>query len=896
MTIDTGALEVGRFFTQPDTEPENEIEWEIRDAQIGSGEKVAFFQPGVEFPKSWSLTASNIVAQKYFRGKLGTPERETSFKQVVGRVVGRICSWGEEHGYFDAFTSIIFGHELAHILFKQLASFNSPVWFNIGAEGRTQQASACFILDVEDTMDSIKDWWVTEADIFRGGSGSGANISRIREDGASLSRGGTASGPLSFMRAADAGAGAIKSGGTTRRAAKMVILDVDHPDIEAFIECKAREERKIRALRAAGFDVDFDGQDTHTLGYQNANNSVRVSDDFLAAVEADGDWNLISRLDGRVVKTVKARALMEKIAAAAHACADPGLQYDTTINSWNTTPHMGRLTGSNPCAEHVRRNNSSCNLSSINLMKFLQDDGSFDLKAYRQTIRIMFIAMDILIAGGEFPTEAIKEVTHQDRDLGLGYCNLGALLMAKGLPYDSDEGRAYAAALASYMTATAYKTSSEMAAVLGPHPTFDAAGAVPVMKKHAAHAQTMHTLFDRCGQDIEALRSAAWVTWGDVMQATKEVGLRNAQATLLAPTGTISFMMDADTTGVEPDLSLKKTKRLVGGGTLSMVNQTVPRALKGLGYQPNQIHDVVAHIDAHSSVVGAPHLAVEHYPVFATSMGDNAIEAMGHVRMMGAIQPGLSGAISKTVNLPSSATIEDVLETYMQAWRMGVKCIALYVEGSKVAEPMTVDRKKVEVVEKVVERPSRHRLPKRRPSQTTSFRLLGAGGGVACEGYLTAGEYPDTRQVGEIFVKVAKQGSTLAGVMDAFAIAVSIGLQYGVPLKVFVEKFVNMHFEPRGGVDDSDFMSVTSIVDYIFRRLAGDYLTLEERQSLNVLTIADRKALMNDMPATTGNGHGKPKPVSPAVDAPLCYSCGQTMQQAGSCYVCPGCGSTSGCS
>lgn len=1035
-------LSVNRWFTQPDTDPYDSLEWERRDAQIGSGDKVAFRQEGVEFPKSWSLTASNIVAQKYFRGKLKSPEREYSLRQLIGRVVNKITDDGVRFGYFDAPTAAVFAAELTHILLHQMASFNSPVWFNIGAPGRPQTASACFILDVQDNMESIEEWVVTEAEIFRAGSGSGVNLSRLREDKALLSRGGTASGPISFMRWTDAGAGAIKSGGGSRRAAKMVILDIDHPDIEEFIECKAREEMKIRVLREAGFEVDFDGKDTHTLGFQNANNSARLSDDFLHAVEADGEWNLISRVDGHVTKTVRARDLMNTIAAAAHACADPGLQFDTTINNWNTTPHLGKLEASNPClsadtlvltergqmsfsdlldcyqhgqmvrvwtsgvdgptlstpdavmvtgvkevfrltlsnlftlkctadhkvftqnrgwiaaqyltptdqvatlvkngeegwingvaylteytsigeqvtydltepknhsfiangvivhncAEHIRRNNSSCNLASINLLKFLNDDGTFDLGSYSQVIRVVFTAMDILISGGEFPTEKIKEVTHQDRDLGLGYCNLGALLMAKGLPYDSDDGRAYAAALTTYMTATAYQRSSEMAAALGAHPTFDAKGAGNVMEMHTVATRKLCSRDDNLG-DVRDLTRAAWETWEEVVSATSTVGLRNAQATLIAPTGTISFMMDADTTGMEPDLSLKKTKKLVGGGSLSIVNQTVPRALKVLGYRPDQIHDIVAYIDANSSVVDAPHLDPRYYPVFATSMGDNSISPMGHVKMMAALQPGLAGAQSKTVNLPSTATVDDVFNTYMEAWRLGVKCIALYVENSKVAQPMTVDKKTAvieKVVEKVVERPSRHRLPQRRPSTTTSFRMLDPWGSITAEGYLNAGEYPDTHELGEIFVKVAKQGSTLAGVMDAFAIAVSIGLQYGVPVRAFVEKFVNMRFEPNGGVDDPDFMGVTSIMDYLFRRLAADYLTRDERQSLGILTIADRRELLKEMPVSTSNGHGKEdEKLVTQIDAPMCYSCGIPMQQAGSCYTCSSCGSTSGCS
>lgn len=890
MATDTKKLSIERYFTDPAIDPYAAIEWEKRDAQIGSGDKIAFRQKDVEFPKSWSLTASNIVAQKYFRGKLGTDERETSLRQVVSRVVSQIARWGVEFGYFDSEDT--FSHELAHIVLNQYAAFNSPVWFNIGAPGRPQQASACFILDVQDTMESIEEWVLTEAEVFRGGSGSGANISQLREDGAPLSRGGTASGPVSFMRWADAGAGAIKSGGTTRRAAKMVIMDIDHPDIEEFIECKAREEMKIRALRDAGFEVDFDGRDTHTIGFQNANNSVRVTDKFLEAVEEDSDWNLISRVDGHVTKTVKARELMWKIAEAAHACADPGLQYHTTINKWNTTIHLGEVSASNPCSEHIRRNNSSCNLASINLLKFLRDDGTFDLNSYRQTIRIMFTAMDILVSGGEFPTERIRKVTHEDRDLGLGPCNLGALLMAKGLPYDSDAGRAYAGALVSYMTAAAYERSAEMAEIVGPYPTFDAESAGRVIRMHTEACRETIVASKKINKDAESIAKKAWIIWTDMQQNENSVqfssirSLRNAQATLAAPTGTISFMMDADTTGIEPDLSLKKTKKLVGGGSLSIVNQTVPRALKALGYKPDQIHDIIVYVDANSSVAAAPHLDPKHYPIFATSMGDNPISPMGHVKMMAALQSGLSGAQSKTVNLPSTATVQDVFNTYMEAWKLGIKCIAIYVQDSKVAQPMTIDKKKA--TEVAVEKPRRMKLPARRPSVTTSFRMQDNWGQITAKGYLTTGEYPDTREIGEMFVKVSKQGSTLAGIMDAFAIAVSIGLQYGVPLRAFVEKFVNMRFEPSGGVDDPEFIGVTSIVDYLFRRLAADYLTLEERQTLNVLTLSDRRTLMQEMPTSTENGH--------ADDAPMCYSCGVAMQQAGSCYTCPQCGETSGCS
>jgi ribonucleoside-diphosphate reductase alpha chain len=928
----SGGLRVERVWTTAGVHPYDEVTWERRDVVMTNWRdgSIVFEQRGVEFPSFWSLNATNIVTTKYFRGAVGTPQREWSLRQLIDRVVRTYRKAGGEHGYFATEEDAeIFEHELTWMLLHQVFSFNSPVWFNVGTPS-PQQVSACFILSVEDSMESILDWYKEEGLIFKGGSGAGVNLSRIRGSMELLSSGGEASGPVSFMRGADASAGTIKSGGATRRAAKMVILDIDHPDIEEFITIKAREEHKIRALRDAGFDMDLGGKDMTSVQYQNANNSVRVSDEFMQAVENDGTFDLRARLDGRVVKTVKARELFRLIAQAAWECADPGLQYDDTINDWHTNPESGRITASNPCSEYMSLDNSSCNLASLNLMKFRLEDGRFDTEKFVKSVELIITAMDISVCFADFPTQKIAETTRAYRQLGIGYANLGAFLMASGLPYDSDAGRSVAAAITSLMTAAAYRRSAELAAVVGPYDGYapNAEAHKRVIRKHAAANDDIkpHAL-------ATPIVREATKQWQQCIKLGEKHGYRNAQASLLAPTGTIGLMMDCDTTGIEPDLALVKFKKLVGGGSMQIVNQTVPLALRTLGYPEEQIEAIVEYINEHGHVVNAPGLRQEHYPVFDCAMGERAIAPMGHVRMMAAVQPFLSGAISKTVNLPESATVEDIEHIYFQAWKMGLKAIAVYRDNCKVGQVLSAGKKKEEAKaepEKVVEyRPTRKRLPKVRPSRTISFSVGGA------EGYMTASSYPDDG-LGEVFLKMSKQGSTLAGVMDAFSIAISVGLQYGVPLETYVRKFTNMRFEPAGMTDDPDIRMATSVVDYIFRRLALDYLPLEKRAELGIFTAKERAAQVRaeangeefDLAAlaasapveATTTTESKPevkpaaeepaKPVREArssmelvertrnkeTDAPLCFTCGTKMRPAGSCYVCEGCGSTSGCS
>jgi ribonucleoside-diphosphate reductase alpha chain len=942
---------IRRHFTTDGVDPYDQVEWERRDARITNFQdgSVAFEQLGVEFPKTWSVNAANIVAQKYFRGTPGTAERESSLKQVIDRVADTITQWGLDGGYFvDVEEARVFNEELRHLLVTQKAAFNSPVWFNIGVPGVPQQASACFILSVDDQMDSILNWYVEEGTIFKGGSGSGINLSRIRSSAELLKGGGTASGPVSFMRGADASAGTIKSGGKTRRAAKMVILNVDHPDVEEFIWVKAREERKIRVLEEAGFDMTLDGKDMASVQYQNANNSVRVTDEFMQAVVDDADWHLRAVTSGEVVKTVKARELLRQISQAAWECADPGMQFDTTINRWHTAANTGRINGSNPCSEYMHLDNSACNLASLNLLKFLEEDGTFDTEGFQRAVEIVFTGQEILVGRADYPTESIGETSRRFRQLGIGYANLGALLMALGLPYDSDGGRAYAAALTSLMTGHAYATSARTAARMGPFAGFEEnrEHMLRVLRQHQEAA---------AGIDEELvpadLLAAAQTCWDQACELADEAGVRNSQASVLAPTGTIGLMMDCDTTGIEPDLGLCKVKKLVGGGTMQIVNQTVPRALARLGYSPTQAQEIVAYIDEHKSILGAPHLAAEHVPVFACSMGDNTIHYSGHVRMMAAVQPFISGAISKTVNLPEEATVEEVEQLHIDAWQLGVKAIAIYRDNCKVSQPLSTAKKasaaepvaEAQVVEKVIEKvvekvikvPTREKLPRTRTSRTFDFRV------ADCKGFVTIGEFADGRP-GEIFLRVSKQGSTLAGIMDAFAVSISYGLQYGVPLRAYVETFTNTRFEPAGMTDDPDLRIASSILDYIFRRLAVDYLSLEERLELNILTTGERTQPTLpgveetvtetrqgvDVPADPPSfdasspllsdtsdaprepslleraGVLDPKPaanpvIQPKVthaDAPYCMQCGVQMQRAGSCHACPSCGSTSGCS
>ncbi len=842
------AIGIRRHYTTPGVHPYDQVVWEKRDARISNWKdgSVAFEQLDVEFPVTWSLNATNIVSQKYFRGTPGTTEREQSLKQVIDRVADTITTWGVEGGYFvDQAEADNFSDELKFILVTQRAAFNSPVWFNIGVKGVPQQASACFILAVEDKMDAILNWYREEGIIFKGGSGSGINLSKIRSSVELLQGGGTASGPVSFMRGADSSAGTIKSGGKTRRAAKMVILNVDHPDIEEFIWCKAKEEKKARVLRDAGFDMDLDGSDAFSVQYQNANNSVRITDDFMQAVRDDKEWSFRAVKTGEPVRTVQARDLWRQIAEASWDCADPGLQFDTTINKWHTSHASGRINGSNPCSEYMHIDNSACNLASINLLKYLDEQGNFDVDAYKHTIETMFTAQEILVGRADYPTEAIGDNSRKFRQLGLGYANLGALLMALGLPYDSYEGRAWAAALTSLMTGHAYATSARTSSRMGPHAGF-AENERYMLNVLRMHRDASYEIADETVMPASLLR-AGQESWEAAVRDGEEYGVRNAQATVLAPTGTIGLMMDCDTTGIEPDLGLVKMKKLVGGGNMVIVNQTIPMALRKLGYNAQQIDEIIAYIDTEKSILGAPHLAAEHVAVFACSMGDNTIHYEGHVRMMGAVQPFLSGAISKTVNMPEEATVEEIEALHMLSWELGLKAVAIYRDNCKVGQPLSTAKKGDEqgtaessatavvekIVEKIIAKPVRQKLPRSRRGRTFEFRV------ADCKGFATIGEYEDGRP-GEVFLTVSKQGSTLSGIMDAFAKSISYGLQYGVPMRAFVEAFVNMRFEPAGMTDDPDIRFATSIMDYLFRRMALEYLTYAEREELGIFSIDER--------------------------------------------------------
>ncbi|HEX3193726.1 MAG TPA: vitamin B12-dependent ribonucleotide reductase [Streptosporangiaceae bacterium] len=941
-------LRMQRIHTSPGVHPYDQVTWERRDVVMTNWRdgSINFEQHGVEFPDFWSVNAANIVTTKYFRGAVGSPQREWSLKQLIDRVVGTYEKAGQEHGYFaTAEDAEIFGHELRYALVHQIFSFNSPVWFNVGTES-PQQVSACFILAVDDTMDAILEWYREEGLIFKGGSGAGVNLSKIRSSKELLSSGGTASGPVSFMRGADASAGTIKSGGATRRAAKMVVLDVDHPDVAEFIQTKAREEDKVRALRDAGFDMDLGGKDIVSVQYQNANNSVRVSDEFMRAVEEGKGFDLLARRTGEVVERIDARKLMRDMAQAAWECADPGIQYDGTINDWHTCPESGRISASNPCSEYVHLDNSSCNLASINLLKFLRDDDTFDAARFAKITQLIITAMDISICFADFPTEKIAETTRAYRQLGIGYANLGALLMATGHAYDSEGGRSIAAAITSLMTGAAYKTSAELAAAVGPYDGY-ARNAKPhkrVIRKHADAGDQIRPV----GTIEREILDLASATWQECIEAGEANGYRNAQASLLAPTGTIGLMMDCDTTGIEPDLALVKFKKLVGGGSMQIVNQTVPRALKNLGYPHEQVEAITEYIAEHGHVVNAPGLRTEHYEVFDCAMGERAISPMGHVRMMAAVQPHLSGAISKTVNMPENATVEDIEKTYVEGWKLGLKALAIYRDNCKVGQPLSVAKKQpAEAAAGATitqpapapapheHRPVRRRLPRQRPATVTRFSVAGA------EGYMTASSYPDDG-VGEVFLKLGKQGSTLAGVMDAFSMAISVGLQYGIPLDSYVAKFTNMRFEPAGLTDDPDIRLASSVMDYIFRRLALDHLPYEDRAELGILSAAERAAEVAghdpaglaeevdpevlaqsaavEQPHTERSAvpapaqpqaqpAAAPFPAGPhstaeliesqqgrTADAPLCLTCGTKMRPAGSCYVCEGCGSTSGCS
>jgi ribonucleoside-diphosphate reductase alpha chain len=936
----TGAgLTIDRIYTTEGVHPYDQVSWEYRDVvqtNWKNGE-VIFEQRGVEFPDFWSINASTIVTTKYFRGAVGTPAREFSLRQLIDRIALTYTQAGRDHGYFASEAdATIFEHELTYMLLNQVFAFNSPVWFNVGTKS-PQQVSACFILSVDDSMESILNWYREEGMIFKGGSGAGLNLSRIRSSKELLKNsGGSASGPVSFMRGADASAGTIKSGGATRRAAKMVVLDVDHPDIEEFIETKASEEKKIRVLRDAGFDMELGGKDINSVQYQNANNSVRVNAEFMQAVENGDKFGLRARTTGEVIEEVDARELFDKIAMAAWECADPGIQYDDIINDWHTSPESGRITGSNPCSEYMHLDNSSCNLASLNLLKFLNPDGSFDSEKFIKSSELIFTAMDISICFADFPTEAIGQTTRDFRQLGIGYANLGALLMAIGVPYDSKEGFALAAAITSLMTGAAYRRSAELAGVVGPYVGYskNKNGHDRVMGKHEAANSTLTSVMDIDAGVLEA----ATEQWRLNTEIGARNGWRNAQASLLAPTGTIGFMMDCDTTGIEPDFSLVKYKKLSTGGSMQIVNQTIPFALHRLGYSQETVEAIVDHISQHGHVVDAPGLKQEHYAIFDTAVGIRAIEPMGHVRMMAAVQPFLSGAISKTVNMPETATKEEIADVYFKGWKLGLKALAIYRDNCKVGQPLSDAKAKTE--EKAapaaaiadLAHPVRKRLPKSRPSSTTSFTVGGA------EGYMTASSYPDGG-LGEVFLKLGKQGSTLAGVMDAFSISVSIGLQYGVPLETFVKKFTNVNFEPAGLTDDADIRMAKSLMDYIFRRLALDYLPYETRTALGINSASERSAALDAAggypPVIEASAPAVVEAVEeveaiievsttaqPVVietkpeakrevhssaelfellqgkesDAPLCFNCGIKMRPSGSCHVCEGCGSTSGCS
>ena len=955
------ALSVRRLFTRPGVHPFDTVDWEIRDARIGT----VFEQTGVEFPSTWSQNATNIVAQKYFRGQMDSPAREHSVKQMVSRVAGTIADWGRQRGYFasvedgDAFEA-----ELTHILLNQLAAFNSPVWFNVGFEEQPQ-CSACFILSVDDTMESILDWNTKEGKIFRGGSGSGINLSNIRGSMEPLSKGGTASGPVSFMRGADAWAGTIKSGGKTRRAAKMVVLDVDHPDIRSFIWCKALEEDKAAALRDAGFDMSIDGDGFQSIQYQNANNSVRLTDEFMHAVEHDLEWSLIARSTGEPTETLPARELMREISEAAWRCADPGVQFDTIINQWHTSPVSGRINASNPCSEYMHVDDSACNLASLNLMKFRRPDGTLDVEKFNHTVDIVFLAQEIVVGPSSYPTEEIGRNARAFRQLGLGYANLGAYLMSNGLAYDSDGGRGFAASVTALMTGRAYLQSAKIAAGIGPYDRYaenrEAHNNVMRMHRDASYA-----IPDASCED-EPLLAASRDAWNEAVALGELYGYRNAQATVLAPTGTISFLMDCDTTGVEPDFSLVKYKELVGGGTMTIVNRTVPMALRTLGYSDQQVEQIEAHINEHGTIDGAPGIAEEHMSVFDVAVGARAISHMGHIKMMGAVQPFLSGAISKTVNLPQTATVDDIADAYLQAWRLGVKALAIYRDGSKTAQALRTDAQDTQPVvvqgfseeevqalvaarvEEAVNAavatakadvaPARKRMPRERQSITHKFSLGGH------EGYITAGMYEDGT-VGEIFLTdIGKEGSTLRGMMNSFATAISMSLQYGVPLETLVRKFAYMRFEPEGITTNPEIPFAKSMPDYIMRWLASRFLDADVQEDLGILTpeVRARRTGEDLATAAPGGTNGAPKangapappqqadqptagaqgtPAAPPVQpgdvqpaaaaltdsppvhparmvgldlGPACAQCGGMMQRTGSCYTCSSCGNNTGC-
>ncbi|MGD8331656.1 MAG: vitamin B12-dependent ribonucleotide reductase [Acidobacteriota bacterium] len=916
-------LRFTRFFTADGVHPYDAVEWESRDAVILNAEgEVVFEQNGVEFPTFWSQRATNIVASKYFHGQIGTPERETSLKQLIGRVVGAITQWGVDGEYFaSAEDAEIFSDELTHLLLHQMVAFNSPVWFNIGVANERQQASACYINHVDDTMESILDLAKTEGLIFKWGSGAGVNLSRLRGSTERLSGGGIASGPVSFMKGFDAFAGVIKSGGKTRRAAKMVMLDVDHPDIVEFIECKAKEEQKAWSLIEAGYDPALDGEAYSSVFFQNANHSVRASDAFMRAVEEDREWTTIGRVDGAFMDTYPARELMYKIADCTHQCGDPGMQFDDTINRWHTCKNSDRIYGSNPCSEYMFLDETACNLASLNLMKFLREDSSFDVESYRRAVDVTFTGMEIIVGYAEYPTPNITKNSFDYRPLGLGYANLGALLMHQGLPYDSDAGRAWAAGVTSIMCGEAYLQSARIAGVKGPFAGYprNAEPMLEVMRMHRDASYEMDST-----QVPERLAKWASKVWEQAVEIGEKNGYRNAQATVLAPTGTISFMMDCDTTGVEPDLALVKHKRLVGGGTLRIVNDTVPAALKNLGYSDEQVKEMVAYVDEHSTIEGAPHLKEEHLPVFDCAFraigGRRAVHYMGHLKMVAAVQPFISGAISKTINVPENATTEEIGEAYTEAWRHGIKAVSIYRDGSKRTQPLATAGSAsasasaasagtkaraagAALVAEYTDQPVRRKLPDERQSLTHKFSIGGH------KGYITVGLFDDGTP-GEIFITMAKQGSTISGLMDSFACMTSFALQYHVPLKFLVGKLSHARYEPSGWTGNPEIPYAKSITDYVFRWLGLRFLTPEERAEIGMQTeedleLLERMEAEEDLdevteddaaPLSKSMGAAGPVAFEPQPDAPLCQGCGSLMVRSGVCYKCMNCGATSGCS
>jgi ribonucleoside-diphosphate reductase alpha chain len=903
--VRTTGLKIPRYFSRAGISPYDEIEWELRTASIANEKgKVVFEQSNVEIPKAWSLMATQVVVSKYFRGPLGTPQREHSVRQMISRVVETIASWGKKDGYFATEEDAqAFSDELTHIMLHQKACFNSPVWFNCGIEEKPQ-CSACFILAVDDTMDSILDWYRKEGVIFKGGSGSGVNLSKIRSSKEQLAGGGTASGPVSFMKAADASAGVIKSGGKTRRAAKMVVLDVDHPDIEEFIKCKVEEEKKAWALIEAGYDSSLDGPAYGSVFFQNANNSVRVTDEFMHAVQEDREWKTKYVTTGQPCDTYKARDLLRMIAESTYFCGDPGMQYDTTINDWHTCSNTARINASNPCSEYMHLDNSACNLASLNLLKYLREDGVFDTESFRRAVDIVILAQDILIDNSSYPTAEIAANAHAFRELGLGYANLGALLMSLGLPYDSEGGRAYAAAVTALMSGEGYLQSARAAAAVEPFAGFEVnrQPMLRVLNKHRSQAYKISPSH----VPLELL-TAARDAWDQTCAEAEQHGVKNSQISVLAPTGTIAFMMDCDTTGVEPDIALIKYKKLVGGGLLKIVNNTVPRALRRLGYDVKQIQEIVEYIEEHETIEGAPHLKDDDLAVFDCAFkpvsGSRTIHYMGHVKMMGAVQPFISGAISKTINMPTDATVEDIMHAYTESWKLGLKAVAIYRDGSKRTQPLNTsrdkDENKVEAAESNEPRPLRRKLPDERRSITHKFDIAGH------EGYITAGTYEDG-QPGEIFITMSKEGSTISGLMDSFATAISMALQYGVPLRVLVDKFSHMRFEPSGFTKNPDIPMAKSIMDYIFRWLATKFLDGDAQQEVGIVKHEPVVEEAHQKKVVSIASH-PPRGAAPVAsissitslyqqDAPPCPDCGAIMIRSGACYKGLNCCAVSGCS